>query len=75
MHFGADSIRPVFETEEFSESQRVQALEKACATVEDFGSRVMPRGLSRFERKKRILYLLWKYNRGKLPGYLLRLGA
>ncbi len=75
VHFGADSIRPVFETEEFSESQRVQALEKACATVEDFGSRVMPRGLSRFERKKRILYLLWKYNRGKLPGYLLRLGA
>lgn len=75
VHFGADSIRPVFETDEFTESQRVQALEKACATVEDFGSRVMPRNLSPFARKKRILYLMWKHNRGKFPGYLRRLGA
>jgi len=75
VHFGADRIRPVFETEEFTEIERVRALEKACTIVEDFSSRIIPPGLSRFERKKKILYLLWKYNRGKLLSYLRRSAA
>ena len=63
--FFGPNVRPIFETDQFTEKEMIHAYEKACTVTSDF-ARIIPSHLSAFKKERMKQKLLQKYNRKEI---------
>ena len=72
IHFRTNTrlIKIVIETDDFPAPERLRAYEMVHTRLGRFDM-LIPRNLSQWQYRRWMVRLLWSYDRGKLPGYIL----
>lgn len=73
LHFAdsSDKVKPVIETDDFPASERRRAYEMVHTRLGRFDM-LIPRNLRAWQYHRRMLRLLWNYDRLRLPAYVSR---